>query len=238
MLGLLGSLAGSAMSGVFGMMGQNSANEQMMQMDATKYQRATKDMMKAGLNPAMMYGSAGTPSSGPVLQNTMAAPASALKDAASSATQQMIADKTIDQLTSQIAKTNADTANVKAALPGVSADAGLKDLEFGDIKKIPSAVRIPIVQGGYGADKFKSLGKTGAGLGASVASAKGVGAALPTISISPPDFSSAKSWMRERAASARANHQRDKDRASAKRAEWRDWWYGKPANTTVIKKSY
>lgn len=197
MLGLLGSLGGSLMSGLFGMMGQNSANEANERLDSTKYQRASADMTAAGLNPMMMFGSGGA-TTPPTMQNTMQAPAAAMKDAANSAVQMQIADKTIDSLTEQIAKTNAEAANVRAGTPGLAARSSLDVMQSDAIKKIPEAVRVPIYQGGFGADQFKSLGKTGAGLGAAVASAKGASSALPTISISPPDFSSAKSTLRKK----------------------------------------
>lgn len=61
---LLGSVAGSILTGLFN---QNSANQQMAfqkDMRSTQYQTATEDMKKAGLNPMLAFsqGGAGTPS--------------------------------------------------------------------------------------------------------------------------------------------------------------------------------
>lgn len=192
MLGLLGALAGPLIGGVMNMMGQNSANQMNLSLDSTKYQRATQDMTKAGLNPAMMYGTAGTPSGAPVMQNTMGAPAAALKDMASSATQQMIAQKTIDQLTEQIAKTNAETVNVKAGTPAIIAGSDIASREADAVKRIPSKVYIPLVQGGYGASKMAPTGRIGSIAGAGAASAKSVADGVVSLGPSGPALSSAK----------------------------------------------
>lgn len=192
MLGIIGSLAGSAISGMFNMFGQSSANEAAAQMAGTRYQTAVKDMNKAGLNPAMMFGSGGPSPMAPV-QNTMAGPADAMKDAASSAVAMEVADKTIDQLTEQIAKTNAEAANIRAGTPGIAAQSSIASREAGAISRIPDKVYVPIVQSGYGADKLKATGKVGSGLAGAAASAKGVkDAVLPDIGLSGPPRSSAK----------------------------------------------
>lgn len=196
-LGLIGSIGGSLISGLFGMKGQSSANQANMEMDSTKYQRASADMMAAGLNPAAMY-NGGTPSSPPQMQNTMAAPAAAAKDAITSASGVAVAQKTIDHLTSQIAKQNADTANVKAALPSIVAGSDLASREAGAIKKIPDPVYLPIVQGGWGADKFKSATHPASIGGAAAASAKEVakGIKAPFSGMSGPSLSSARELKR------------------------------------------
>lgn len=192
MLGMLGSLGGSLLSGVFGMMGQSSANEAAAQMAGTRYQTAYKDMMKAGLNPAMMFGSGGPAPMAPV-GNTMAAPAAAMKDAASSAVAMEVAQKTIDQLTEQIAKTNAEAANVRAGTPGIAAQSSISSREADAISRIPDKVYVPVVQSGYGADKMRSTGPVGSGLGAAAVSAKSVkDTVLPDIGLSGPARSSAK----------------------------------------------
>lgn len=171
MFGMIGSLLGSVASGLFGMAGQSSANEANKELDSTKYQRASADMQAAGLNPAAMY-NGGTPAGAPVMQSTMAAPAAAMKDAAQSATAQMIAQKTIDHLTEQIAKTNAESANIKAGTPGIAARSYLDTVKSDAVRKIPDAIRLPLNQAGYGADIMKSTGQVGAIGGGVAASAK------------------------------------------------------------------
>lgn len=218
MLGILGSVLGSAASGIAGLFGQSSANDANKEAATHQYRWGVSDMKAAGLNPAAMYAGKFNPAPLPGTQNEMAAPAAALKDAAGSATQVMVANKTIESLTSQIAKQNAEKANIAAALPGISADAGRKDMEFGDIKKIPPSVRIPIVQSGYGVDKLRGAGQIpalGAGAAASAKSAaSGIGDALaPLGGLSGPTLSSARS-----VSSA------FKDKAPALGAALKRWW--------------
>lgn len=213
MLGLAGSLLGSAASGVLGLFGQSSANQQASnlsekqmrfqeKMSNTAFQRSSADMQAAGLNPAAMYSGSGGPASTPPgsmapVGNTMAAASASLKDAASSATQTMVANKTIENLTSQIAKQNAEKANIAATLPSIEAKSGRDAMEFGDIQKIPPSVRIPIVQSGYGADKLASAGRIPAIGAGALASAKSAGAgARDGVSslggLSGPSLSSAR----------------------------------------------
>ena len=203
MLGLVGNLLGSVASGALGLMGQNSANKAAQQMAGTRYQTATADMTAAGLNPAAMFGSGGPAPMAPI-QSVMTAPAAAMKDAASSATQQLVAQKTIDQLTSQIAKTNADAANVRAATPGVGARSYLDVVKSDAVRQIPKPVLVPLVQGGFGADTMRSAGPWAARAGGVAASAKsaidGVSAIPDAIrsrfGLSGPDFHSASALKR------------------------------------------
>lgn len=220
MIGLISSLAGSAMSGLFGMMGQNSANAAAQSMAANRYQTATADMTKAGLNPAMMFGSGGPAPMAPV-QNPMAAPAAAMKDAASSAVQMNIADKTIDQLTEQIAKTNAEAANIRATTPALEATSRQTVREADAIRRVPDRIFVPVVQGGYGADKLKSTGRIGAAVGGGLSSAKS--AAIGGYDTAKDIYTSARSW-------ARSSDKSDEIRAARKRAEWKAWFSGRPVS--------
>ena len=229
MFGLVGSLLGSVASGLFGMAGQNSANKASEEMAANRYQTATADMTKAGLNPAAMFGS-GSASPMPNIQNTMAAPAAAMKDAASSATQQLIAQKTIDQLTEQIAKTNADTANVRAGTPGIAARSSIASREAGAIGAIPDRVYIPIVQGGYGADKLARTGQLGSIAGAGAASAKSVASGVVSLGPSGPAVSSAVGSLRELKQAWDRKSPALFDAVS-------NWWSRTHANQTVYKNS-
>lgn len=197
MFGLVSSLLSSAASGISGMFGQSSANDAMMQMAGNRYQLAVKDMNKAGLNPAMMFGSGGPAPMAPI-QNEMTAPSAALKDAASSAVQMNIAQKTIDQLVEQIAKTNAEAAQVKASTPGIAARGALDVMKSDAVQKIPEAIRVPIYQGGFGADTMSSAGRLASGAGAAAAVGSGVASRyIPSVRISPPSFSSAAGAVRE-----------------------------------------
>ena len=219
MLGIVSSLLGSVASGVMGMFGQNSANQQahdnMMEqerfateMPNTAYQRASIDMQKAGLNPAAMFGSGGPASTPGVqqapVQNAMAPLASSIGNAVASATQQMTAEKTIENLVAQNAQIQADTrvkdanvANILAALPGVKSDTDVKVRSNNAIKAIPDPVYVPLVQGGFGADTMKNTGDLGAIGGAAAASAKSVAqgvseATAPVVSgLSGPSINSA-----------------------------------------------
>lgn len=69
-MGAIPALIGAGAGIIEGFLGQNSAKSQRdyeTKMANSQYQRGTADMQKAGLNPALMYGSAGpapTPSVG------------------------------------------------------------------------------------------------------------------------------------------------------------------------------
>lgn len=217
MFGMIGSLLGSVASGLFGMAGQKSANDANAELDSTKYQRASADMQAAGLNPAAMY-NGGTPAGAPVMQNTMAAPAAAMKDAASSATQQLIAQKTIDQLTSQIAKTKAEEANVRATTVGVGARSSLDARRADAINAIPKRIYVPLVQGGFGADTLRSTGTVGAITGAGVASAKSASDGI--VSLGGPAGQGISSAKRQAAVLADAL----KEKGPALKKAVGNWW--------------
>jgi hypothetical protein len=96
---------------------------------STAYQRASKDMQAAGLNPMMMFGSGGaasTPSgsAGSAGAASISAPNMALKnapsalgglgDAVSKALNSAISTKTLDKMTEEISNLQAQQANIKA----------------------------------------------------------------------------------------------------------------------------
>lgn len=94
------------------------------QMSNTAYQRASADMQKAGLNPAMMFGSGGaasTPGSPTASVGTPGVPPSqkvsplaGLGDAVGKAVSSAVQAKTFDQMTQQIANMRADESLTKA----------------------------------------------------------------------------------------------------------------------------
>lgn len=82
-------------------------------MQGSQYQRSVQDMLKAGLNPALMYGSSAGPSSMP--SGVMASGNSVTPDV-SSLINLMMARKNMDLIDSQITKNEADAnkSNVEA----------------------------------------------------------------------------------------------------------------------------
>jgi len=119
-VGGLFNLGSSLLGGLFGSSAQSSANraniqlnrenrEWMEQMSNTAYQRGTKDMLAAGLNPMLAYsqGGASTPSNSAATVRPVDAGANAIGTAASSALQAM-------STTAQTQKTEADARLTKA----------------------------------------------------------------------------------------------------------------------------
>lgn len=110
------------------------------QMSNTAYQRSSADMQKAGLNPAMMFGSGG-PASTPGGSTATAqaphqsnvSPFAGLGDAASKAVSTAVDMKTFDKMTQEIAnlktqqsKTAAETVTERKMPERVEADTVLK----------------------------------------------------------------------------------------------------------------
>lgn len=111
---VLGSLGGSLLSGLFGSSAQRSANrtnimlnrenrQWMEDMSNTAYQRGTKDMLAAGLNPMLAYsqGGANVPNNSAATVQPVDAGARALGNAAQNALTAM-------QTSAQTQKTEAD----------------------------------------------------------------------------------------------------------------------------------
>lgn len=117
---VLGSLGGSLISGLFGNSAQRRANETnimlnrenrqwMEDMSNTSYQRGTKDMLAAGLNPMLAYsqGGANTPNNSAATVQPVDAGAQAIGSAATNALQAM-------QTSAQTQKTEADARLITA----------------------------------------------------------------------------------------------------------------------------
>lgn len=131
MLPFLGGLLSSVASGAMSLFGQQSANDANSAMAANRYQVASQDMQKAGLNPAMMFGSGGPAPMAPQ-QNAMAGAGEAVSKSVGTALQSQIQAKTVDNLTQQLANmkaqqvdTLASAAVKKAMTPGFSARSAL-----------------------------------------------------------------------------------------------------------------
>lgn len=98
------------------------------QMSSTAYQRAQKDMVAAGLNPAAMYGGSGGPASSPggaqasfqSPRQENRSPLEGLGQAASQAVSGAVMQKTMDKMTEEIANLNADNARIKATAANIT----------------------------------------------------------------------------------------------------------------------
>lgn len=117
---VLGSLGGSLISGLFGNSAQRRANETnillnrenrqwMEDMSNTAYQRGTKDMLAAGLNPMLAYsqGGANVPNNSAATVQPVDAGAKAIGNAATNALAAM-------QTSAQTQKTEADARLTRA----------------------------------------------------------------------------------------------------------------------------
>lgn len=131
--GLLGSVFSSKQSGE-NTQAQIQASQQQQatqnafteQMSSTAYQRASKDMQAAGLNPAMMFGSgsaASTPS-GSSIQAPMPQTTSALAgvgDAASKAVSSAVQFKTMDKMADEMANLEAENYRIREQTKNITA---------------------------------------------------------------------------------------------------------------------
>lgn len=232
MLGLVGGLLSSVAGGVLGLMGQNSANQTQEDLARTRYQDAVSDMKHAGLNPAMMFGSGG-PAPMPNIQNPMAPMAQSLRDIGTSAIQTRTAEKTIDLLTEQAAKANAEAANTRAQLDLIKSNTLRGVRENSAVQDIPDAVYVPIVQGGWGADRLKSTGQVGAIGGAAAASAKSVGSGVgAALAPSGPALSSAKHAATE---VGQALVKKAPELGDAVSKVWKRWFPTRHGETIIYK---
>ena len=158
---LLGPLVGGAVD-FFGQRNANSANRQIAsqtnennlniaraQMDFqermanTSYQRGTKDMIAAGINPILAYaqGGASSPSGASISSVTGAPMHNTLghaREAITSAINQRLTNAQLDNVKAQTMATKAQTVktltdaqNSKLMQPGLRAEARLDDTSFG-----------------------------------------------------------------------------------------------------------
>lgn len=121
-LPVVGSLAGDLVSGIMGDSGQREANRMnyriaqenrafQERMSSTAYQRAAKDLEKAGLNRILALGSPASSPSGAMatMQNPRAASSAAAGRATSSALQARLAHQNLENMRQQASNLAADT---------------------------------------------------------------------------------------------------------------------------------
>lgn len=101
-IGAVGSIAG----GLISKSGQDSANDDMIELANTQYQRSMTDMDKAGLNPILAYKQAGAPT--PALNNPSAKLGNSIATGTNSALDSLAKNKQLDLMDAQIEKTNAE----------------------------------------------------------------------------------------------------------------------------------
>lgn len=114
-------LIGTALSGAMSLFGQSQTNSTMESMAANRYQTASADMQKAGLNPAMMFSNGG-PAPMPQIQNPSQGAAQAIQQGMSTAMQmkQMLA--TVDNIQQDTKNKAIGALKTAAEIPNVNAD--------------------------------------------------------------------------------------------------------------------
>lgn len=131
--------AASFGSGLLQYAGQRDANQQsgklallnmkfQQKMSSTAYQRATKDMMNAGLNPALMYGRGGPASTASGSGGSFS---STTEAGVSSAMQALMVRKNLELLDKQIEKTSAEGRSAQAQSQMAWLDERMKSAQYG-----------------------------------------------------------------------------------------------------------
>lgn len=144
LLPVLGQLGGSAISGGLDFLGTSSANaantanaqaqrDWQERMDNTKYQRAVKDLMAAGLNPMMAFSnmSASTPSGAmpAPMQSTLSGSARAAGEAVSRISENTQRSAQSELLRQQVEQSKMANAQMAAQIKEIDSKIGLNNAE-------------------------------------------------------------------------------------------------------------
>lgn len=134
------------------------------QMSSTAYQRSSADMQKAGLNPAMMFGSgsaASTPGgSMPSLQSPhsdMKSPLAGVGDAVGRALDATVTAKTVDRMSDEIANLKAQHAKIEAETKTEGERPALVRSESANVQQHTTAAKLDRARQEWEAIKYLDL---------------------------------------------------------------------------------
>lgn len=134
------------------------------QMSSTAYQRSAQDMQKAGLNPAMMFGSGGAASTPSGSMPSLTAPKSDLRSpwsdlggAVSKGLDAAVTAKTMERMTEEIAKIRTEAARTEAETVTEKARPELVRRETQNVAQDVTAKRLDRARQEWDAIKYLDL---------------------------------------------------------------------------------